>query len=241
MIPSVNEGLNRLDRRPCSLVERILMSAQRWTWVMAAVLAAGLVSPAMAADDAAEGKRRFVAGTKLYEEGKYPEAAKEFEAGYAAAPRPAFLLNIGHSYRNAGELEKAKANYELLLELEPNFAKADEIKGHLAEIDESLKKAAAEAAPAVVEETPAPDPAPTGNGRMSGTAGDGHFEYEKRDVLLLRDEDIPENQKKKNPSVFASPWFWVATTAVVGGAVAAFLLLQKESPGCPGTVCLREN
>jgi len=216
------------------------MSAQRLTWVLAAVLAIGVVSPAMAADDPAEGKRRFVAGTKLYEDGKFAEAAKEFEAGYAAAPRPAFLLNIGHSYRNAGELEKAKANYELLLELEPTFAKADEIKGFLAEIDESLKKAAEEATPAVVEEE-AVETVPTGDSRISGTAGDGHFEYEKRDVLLLRDEDIPENQKKKETSVFASPWFWVATAAVVGGSVAAFFLLQEDSPGCPGTVCLREN
>ena len=80
--------------------------------------------------------------------GRFLEAAREFEAGYAAAPRTAFLLNIGHCYRRAGQLEKAKSYYKKLLETDPGFAQRGEVEEHIRNIDDALS----------VPQVPAPKP-----------------------------------------------------------------------------------
>lgn len=204
---------------------------------LAFALVALLLAGRARADDEAEGKRRFLAGQKLYAEGKYLEAAREFEAGYAAAPRGAFLLNIGHSYRLAGELEKARANYELLLELEPSFGKRAEVEQHLADIARQLAPPPAEpplATPPPGEPSPG-EPSPA----APPPSAQPEFEYERPSVLVLRDEDIPE-KKKDDASVFGSPWFWVGVAVVAGGVVAGALLLGGDKGGCAGTICLIE-
>ena len=215
-----------------------------WSVVSAAALSAAVTQPAVAADDEEEGKRRYFAGQKLYKVEKFLEAAKEFEAGYAAAPRPAFLLNIGHSYRQAGELKKARANYELLLELEPDFAKRDEIEGHLADIEKQLKAASRPPKPDVpptVDEDPMVEDEPVPDVPLTGTAGGGDFEYERPDVMIMREEDNPDKQKKVKPSIFTNTWFWVGAVVVVAGVTAGvFLLAPEEQQGCPGTLCLME-
>ena len=66
--------------------------------------------------------RHWDRGQELYKQGRFLEAAREFEAGYQVAPRSLFLLNIGHSYRRAQELRKAKAAYETLLKIDPTSA-----------------------------------------------------------------------------------------------------------------------
>ena len=75
-----------------------------------AALVIALLGPTLAAhaapppDTEALARRHFTRGKQLFDEHKYREAADEFEAGYAVAAKPGFLLNIGHSYRRAGDL-----------------------------------------------------------------------------------------------------------------------------------------
>jgi hypothetical protein len=133
---------------------------------VAAVMAliSGMVQPsAFAAGPAeAEGKKRWVRGQELYLQGKYLDAAHEFEAGYAAAPRAPFLFNIGNSYRRAGELAKAKRYYKKLLQQEPTFAKRSEVEANIKAIDDALSLAEPLAPPATPPEpAPAPEPVPT--------------------------------------------------------------------------------
>src|SRR5438045_1372333 len=88
--------------------------------------------PARAADDAeAEARRHYNDGRRLYDEQKYGEAAREFEAGYAILAKPGFLINIGHSYRRAGELHKARHYYELFLEKDKSSPQRDEVQTHI--------------------------------------------------------------------------------------------------------------
>src|SRR3954452_3835806 len=47
----------------------------------------------------ARAQARFAAGTVLYNAADYRGAITEFEAGFAIAPRPAFLVNIGQAWR----------------------------------------------------------------------------------------------------------------------------------------------
>src|SRR4051812_11899197 len=89
--------------------------------------------------DEAEGRRHWKAGQDLYAQKRFLEAAREFEAGYAVAPRPLFLLNIGHAYRRANELVKAKSAYEALLRLQPDLPQRTEVEGYIRSINDALQ------------------------------------------------------------------------------------------------------
>src|SRR5262249_38592490 len=102
-------------------------------------LGAGLALPARAADEAeAQAKRHFPRGKQLFDERKYREAAAEFEAGYAILPRAGFLLNIGHSYRRAGDMRKARRYYEQFLEKDQSSPQRGEVQGYIKMIDDAL-------------------------------------------------------------------------------------------------------
>jgi tetratricopeptide (TPR) repeat protein len=87
--------------------------------VGALVLALALGPVSAHAEDAEAGRRQFKRGQELLKVGDYRAAAKAFEAGYAAAPRVGFLLNIGNCYRKLGELSKARAYYWRFLDAAP--------------------------------------------------------------------------------------------------------------------------
>jgi tetratricopeptide (TPR) repeat protein len=95
-----------------------------------AVVGLLLAGAGRAEADESEGRRHFKAGQDLYQQKRFLEAAREFEAGYAVAPRPLFLLNIGHAYRRANELIKAKNAYEALLKLQPDLPQRTEVEGY---------------------------------------------------------------------------------------------------------------
>src|SRR5207253_7235084 len=77
-------------------------------------------------------------------------------------PRPLFLLNIGHAYRRARELAKAKNAYENLLKMQPDIPQRAEVEGYIKAIDDALSAGEApkpEEPPkraGVVEPSPAP-------------------------------------------------------------------------------------
>jgi tetratricopeptide (TPR) repeat protein len=91
--------------------------------------------------DAAAARVHFQAGKSFYDMGQYRDALREFEAGYALAPRARFLLNIGHCHRNLDELEQARDSYRRFLagvgENDPDRAEA---RQHLASVEEALAK-----------------------------------------------------------------------------------------------------
>jgi tetratricopeptide (TPR) repeat protein len=86
-------------------------------------------------------------GKALAAAGNLADAYREFEAGYNADPRPAFLFNMGEAARSMGDAVKARAAYERFLAVEPSGETADTARKRLAE----LRPAAA----------PAPAPRPT--------------------------------------------------------------------------------
>jgi len=103
------------------------------------MVAAVLAAAGEARADEAEGRRHWKAGQDLYQQKRFIEAAREFEAGYAVAPRPLFLLNIGHAYRRANELVKAKNAYEALLKLQPDLPQRNEVEGYIKSINDALQ------------------------------------------------------------------------------------------------------
>jgi hypothetical protein len=50
-------------------------------------------------------------GRGLYAQGRWDEALREFEAGYALVPKNQFLINIGQCQRHLGKLREARASF----------------------------------------------------------------------------------------------------------------------------------
>jgi tetratricopeptide (TPR) repeat protein len=187
-----------------------------------------LAQPARAADDAeAEARRHFNRGKQLYDERKYRDAAEEFEAGYAILPKVGFLLNIGHSYRRAGDLKKAKRYYELFLDKDKGSPQRDEVQAYIKSIDETLADQAGDDTPAeapkVIKEVkppPAPEPTPAAPVHVDACA---------------------ERAAAGGAPVW--PWLVSGAAIVIAGGIAAAVVLTHSGKSDPcGTLgCLNER
>ena len=102
--------------------------------------------PAAQAEEVA--KTHYDRGKSLAATGKFADAYREFEAGYNASPKPAFLFNMGEAARGMGDVVKARVAYERFLAIESTGAVADTARKRLADLG-----------PAVGPAPPAP-PAP---------------------------------------------------------------------------------
>jgi hypothetical protein len=218
-------------------------------FVVLVVLIAGLGDrPARAAEEPeAQARRHFARGKQLYDERKYREAAEEFEAGYAVAAKPGFLLNIGHSYRRAGELRKAKRYYEMFLDKDPTSPQRAEVRVYVKTIDDaladqqggpaavgepavrSLAPVAASAAPAAASAAPPPPaPAPAdGSPRVL--------------VEVCRDKEPAPSAPAASPRW---PWLVSGAAVVVAGAIATAVVLMSHSAKndpCGSLGCLNER
>jgi hypothetical protein len=220
-----------------------------------AVLVVALVTlltgaTAVAQGDETEGRRRWKHGQELYDQGHYLDAAHEFEIGYASAPRPLFFLSIGHAYRKAHELAKAKAAYEKLLALQPDFPGRVEVEGYIKSINDALQAAEPtprEALPATPTPglAPSPLPAPPAPSDLGTTAspypagGPLLPAAPPPSIIEARPSDA-SSAEPRSTGVLRKPWFWVIVGAVVAGSVAAAVIAAHPNSSCPGTVCIRE-
>jgi hypothetical protein len=209
------------------------------------IAAAGAVQ---AQGDEGEGRRRWRHGQELYEQGRYLDAAHEFEAGYALAPRPLFFLSIGHAYRKAHELAKAKAAYEKLLTLQPDFPGRAEVEGYIKSIDDALQVAEpaardstpSPAAPVAPLVSPRPLP-PTDLGSTSAPYPPSAPPVAAPAPAMVDTRATPEAPTSSSRPLLRRPWFWVVVGAVVAGGVATAIIAAHPSSSCPGTLCIRET
>jgi tetratricopeptide (TPR) repeat protein len=164
-----------------------------------------------AADSASEERSRahFEAGDGLYKVGNYRDAIREFAAGYALSPRPAFLINMAQSHRKLGELPKARELLQrFLAEAPPDDPTRERVTGLIGELD----KAIAEAPPPPTAPTPvvvAPPP-----------------------PAIVVEPLPPPRPVWKKPAL----WVGLAVAIVVaaGAAVAIVYLTQPRDPSPTG-------
>jgi tetratricopeptide (TPR) repeat protein len=83
--------------------------------VVVALLIAGEPVNAFGADDVDSAREHFSKGKKLYDVGRFAEAATEYELAYQAKDDPALLFNLGQAYRLAGNSAKAILAYRAYL------------------------------------------------------------------------------------------------------------------------------
>ena len=206
--------------------------------LVAAALLFFAVGPSFVrADDESEGRKRFAQGQELFLQGRYLEAALAFESGYAVAPRNGFLINIAHSYRRAGELEKARTYYLKLLELDPKTPQRAEVEGNLRSIDDALS--VQNVPPPIVKKnsTPVPNPDQAFRRRVAAESP----ESKQTQDTLAGDEKPKAHDNDERESVFGKAWFWalLLTTVAVGGFVAVTVL--KPDTSCNADVCVAET
>jgi tetratricopeptide (TPR) repeat protein len=128
--------------------------------VAALVLAAAASAAAQEDLDTSIAKSRFQLGELLYTNGRYAEAATEFEAARAIKPRPDFDYNIGRCREQLGQWHAAIEAYTRYVEATPTPLDADAILQHIGEL-----RARDQSAP-----PPAP-PRPRLSGRAARVAG----------------------------------------------------------------------
>jgi tetratricopeptide (TPR) repeat protein len=120
------------------------------TILLAMLLAtlAGRASGEEAAEGLARARAHFDAGRALYSLGNYRDALREFTAGYQLAPRPSFLINLGHTYRKLDELDKAAEVFRRFLAVTPaDDPLRPQVVDLLAAIDQQLATRAARPTP----------------------------------------------------------------------------------------------
>ncbi len=192
------------------------------------------------AEDQAAGKRHYRRGDELFKQGRYLEAAREFEAGFAVAPRPLFLLNIGHSYRKAQELRRARVAYEEFLKADPSSTYRPDVEDLMRTIDDALAASAMPAGPPPAGSNPvSPGPGlppaapPAGVPPASGPTIDL-----APPVMLEASETTATTESS---SIFRSPWFWGAVGVVVAAGVGGTVYGLSRPAPCNATRCLRET
>lgn len=87
-------------------------------------------------------------GQAYYLQGRFGEAATEFEAAYEAQPFSAFLYNAGVAYENAGQPGRALDFFRLYLERDPSASDRASVEQRIATLSAAIeaRQAAREAA-----------------------------------------------------------------------------------------------
>jgi tetratricopeptide (TPR) repeat protein len=107
------------------------------------VAALGLAAVAQAGETCAddgknEAKQHFVKGKKLFDEGRYAEAAREFNAAYNLAPHPQVLFNIAACYEKSGDIPAAVVAFRRYVAEAEDAAEIAEIKAKLAALEQKV-------------------------------------------------------------------------------------------------------
>jgi tetratricopeptide (TPR) repeat protein len=170
------------------------------------VLLAG-VAAAAEPESVRQSREHYRKGNEAYEAGRYEDAYREFEAGYALAPRPVFLLNMAHSKRRRGNLSNARTLYRKFLLVEPQSKYAPEVQQVIQELDGALAAEQTTKAPPGPEPAVVTAPPPVGPPPAAVVAA-----------------PLPPVRP-----LYRRWWVWAAAGGVVVGAVATTLLLSRSS------------
>jgi len=109
--------------------------------LLAAALGLAAVAPAggtRADDGKQEAKEHFGKGKKLFDDGRYAEAAREFNAAYNLAPHPMVLFNIARCHEKSGDIPAAVVAYRRYVAEAEDAAEIAEIKAKLSALEQKV-------------------------------------------------------------------------------------------------------
>lgn len=170
-----------------------------------------------------DARTHFDQGQRFTAAGNYAAAYREFEAGYRANPRPAFLFNMGEAARALGDSAKARAAYEQFLVVESTGDLADTARQRLIVLG---------AAPPIAESHP-PAPPPVSAPPTLPAPHEVAAKIEASPTRVVRTAQ-PNDERpvwKKWP-------LWAAIGgAVLTGIAIGVVVTREESPSC-GAACI---
>lgn len=167
---------------------------------MVALLLVGMFGGhAFGTEDVKGARRHFDKGTKLYDLGKYDEAAVEYEEAYKLKADPALLFNIGQAYRASGKISDALTAYKSYLRKVPDAPNRADVEGHIATLQHTLDE----------QSRPAPVPLPVPEISPPPAASPG-----------AADLTVSATPPAHRTPVYKKWWLWTA----VGGVVVAGVL-----------------
>lgn len=178
----------------------------------------GLAAPGAESAEVKQAREHFRAGDELFKAGRFAEAYREFEAGFALSNRPLFLLNMAHAERRRGELRNARALYRRYLVMEPESKLRGEVEAVLQEIEAALL---AEEQVGKPEPAPPADPPPVAPPPV--LAAPPAPPSPPPAVIVAAPAPEPEP-----PPVYQRWWFWAGIGGVAVAAVATGLLLSRD-------------
>jgi tetratricopeptide (TPR) repeat protein len=212
---------------------RRLIRHRGWNLLFAVAVASGLCnSPVFAEDNdnTKAARQHYWKGDQAFKAGNYPEALKEFEAGFALANRPGFLLNMAHTHRRMNELKKARALYKSYLLADPESADRDEVQSVIKEIDSAIQSEETsqsddQDAQKARSTTLLPQAAPPSSASGPGT------------TLTTSATTVPN---QADGHFYGRWWFWTAVgAAVIGGVTAGIVIANRphyDANGSLGTL-----
>jgi tetratricopeptide (TPR) repeat protein len=175
------------------------------------------------ADDAKVARQHFEDGSRLYDLGKFRDAAREYEEAYKYKPDPALLFNIGQAYRGAGATSDALTAYKSYLRRMPEAPNRVEVAGHIERLQRQLdddKRAAEERQRKLDEEQ---------------RAQQQQQQQQARPDLVTTTTTAPPPDKP----LYKKWWLWTAVGGVIvaGGvvAIAVAATTPKDAASPPNT------
>ena len=180
-------------------------------------------TPALA-DDPHAARQHFDDGSKLYDLGKFRDAAREYEEAYKYKPDPVLLFNIGQAYRAAGDSGEAITAYKSYLRRVPEARNRAEVEAHISKLQKLIEE----------QRATQPSPAPTGAIPPTGATLGTPVPPVGSNALTA----APASPEEKMP-VYKKWWLWTAVggALVVGGAVALAVAYTtpKDAASPPNT------
>ena len=174
-------------------------------------------------DDAARKKsasEHFAKGQKLYAAEKWDRALEEFKAGYATYPLPGFLINIGQTYRQLGERQKAITLYQQYLDLQPED---DSLRPQVQRMIDDLEREERVSAESA-KGPPAPPPRP----KKVDLAPKPPVEPAPAVAVAEPRHEEPKDKEEDSPW-YGKWWVWTLVGAAVAGGVAAGVASSSSS------------
>jgi tetratricopeptide (TPR) repeat protein len=161
------------------------------------LLMLALAGFAGAKEDVSAAREHYRNGTKLFDLGKYLEAAKEYEAAYQGKDDPSLLFNIGQAYRLGGEKEAALRAYKSFLRRSPDSSNRVAVEARISELQKAID--------------------------AEQKAKEGPPEGTVRPMTIPKEEPTPATTAQPPPEktpVYKKWWLWTTVAIVVVAGVS---------------------
>jgi tetratricopeptide (TPR) repeat protein len=212
------------------------------------------------ADNTAEARARFEAGSAAYALGQYATAAQEYEKAFQLKPDPALLYNAAQAHRVAGNKQRALLLYQNYLRVYgKQVSNREEVERHIASLKRAIDvEVQAQTSPPTTPtqlgpNAPANAPAspdarpgerPTTPATGSATAPTAAAPASATAPNLTPDY-VATEPHRDNRKLTQKAWFWVviggAVVVVAGVAIGLGVGLQSPSNPTPSLGAVAGN